>query len=236
MSHVIPGTLPLNLPGRKAWQGLRIVARFVTNVLVLLMALAGLANLVSVTVQDGQLPSFTPLSAHARRAVFENRTAFLGEHALPSEYWSALQPTMRLVDEISVPIGGWVRRLQRETRIHYQPLPIHAVLSSRHDVLAAYDANFGTLTLAPGFWQLTDGEKATVLAHEYRHARQNRAKIIASAIVQFLNGGMFQYGSPLEDEAHLYQLEAYRALGMAPERIRDYLGSRNLFHTVATTP
>ncbi len=222
-------------PGRKPGFITRLLygARTLLNIAVLLLALVGLTRLASELYGDGPLPRFRPLSQVAPGLVDQlavNSVNTPVVTAAREASWRKLQPTLVILEAISPEIATWLKELHQQDRIRYRLLRIQQWAFRDRDILVSYNGNYGTLHIGQSFWYLSDGNKAAYLAHEYRHFRQNRAKVLGELLTRTLSGKIMTYGNTLEDEAYLYQLAAYRAMSMDPAAIRDYLRQRDLLY------
>ncbi len=212
--------------------GAKVVLQSLFNVIVLVLAVAGLAKILDLAIGDGELPRFQSLKQVAPvlcLAVNQNSTEHLNKQSTPDQIWESLQPTVQLVEAVAPEIAQWVRELQQQGQLEYRLLPLQKYVLP-WEVTASYNANWDVLNIGPGFWELSDGNKAAFLIHEYRHYRQNRAKLITNLVAKVASGKLREYGSVLEDEAYLYQLDAYRALGIPYTPIREYLLKRHLLN------
>lgn len=211
------------------------LAKPMLNIVVLLLAMVGLAHVLDYASGDGSLPRFRSLrdsASHLQGRLYRNRSLKLARQEVSistADGWQAMQPAFFLVRAIAPEIADWLNRMHTRNRIVYRLLPLQRHFFSRQIYLSS-NVNWGVLNVGPAFWNLRDGDKAAFLIHEYRHFRQNRPKVIASLTAEVLSGTLPEYGSVLEDEAFLYQNEAYRALGMPNGLIRPYLRRRNLLH------
>lgn len=201
----------------------------VLNTLLCVLALTGGLQLLAAMTSDSLVSPFRPLASF-RPDLLPVREQVLTRTLRPTDsaeaHWEALSASRELLWAINPDILSWLRRMNKENRIIWEPRPN----VFNWPVLAAYDARFDNLYLSPGFWELSEGEKAAVLTHEYFHAHQNRARLFIDTIEKALSGKLSKYGSRTEDEAHLYQLFAYRALGMPPSRlVRNYFLQRRLY-------
>lgn len=209
------------------------------NVLILLLAMIGLAGLLDVGLGDGPLPRFRTLSDTAPALIPElgkNATSEVGRISAAQRrqlgheaIWEKMRPTRRILQAISPEIGDWLEEMASAHRLEYDSWFLQNPIAPGLVYLAA-DKNRNVLKVGPAFWFLSDGHKAAFIVHEYRHFRQNRPKVIANLAAKLLTGRLPEYGSLLEDEAHLYQLAAYRALGLPYNTIIRYLHYRNLLN------
>lgn len=118
------------------------------------------------------------------------------------ELWEDLQKALELLDLTCPEASDWVRDQHNNGNIIYD---------WEYDyTMARFDFLSRKLTLTSGFYQLREGEKATTLAHEYRHSIQNRTKFIKRIIFQLLTGKTHEY--VVEDDADLFESRLYIAL------------------------
>lgn len=191
----------------------RQTTRWLSGALIVL----GLCTLYDQGVGDGKLPSFNDLSGirEIRSAARQNSSQNLKAPA----NWQTLSGGRSLLLALSPPLAHWLYQLHHQRKIVYAP-PAHWQSaygqSSETPLLAAYEPWSGKLYIGTAFWALDDGEKAAILAHEYRHARQNWPKVISHRLAQWLIHGQLQYHAPLESEAFDYERQARAALGLSP--------------------
>jgi len=206
------------------------------NTAVMLLALIGLLYMGATLIGEHIVPAFKPLNP-AQPALLKNRYLILSlniqDSDSPQAHWQALQPSLALLHAINPDISRWITQLNAENRIIWKK---QATLFN-WPVLASYVWQSNDLYLGPGFWRLQEGEKAAALAHEYFHYRQNRLWMIADTFVEAVSGKLSEYGSRTEDEAHLYQWCAYRAMRMSPSDIvQGYFSRRKLYRFILTPP
>jgi hypothetical protein len=139
-----------------------------------------------------------------------------------------LQPSLSIVRQVVPEIADWYAKMQQEGRLifgtHERAEKLYGA-----DVYAAYDQIRGTLNIGPGFWDMTELDKAANLVHEFRHAKQNMPKVISDRLGQALTLRILSDECRIEDEAYLYQEAFYRALGRpASLDVQAYLQSRGL--------
>lgn len=193
------------------------------------LALIGGGHVYDSVIGDGPMPKLNVIKRTAPSVaakIYENNTASLAfREATPEQYWQALQPTLEILDAVAPEIGNWVRDRHQAGKILYA-MPGNAP----DDAIAGYQPMTRQLFLSNTFWRFSNGEKASTLAHEFRHSQQNIPKSIAVRMTQLITGDLLKYPSRIEDEAYMYQLEFYRAVGMNPSDIRFYLDDRDLYH------
>jgi hypothetical protein len=190
------------------------------RILLILIAVIGLSTIYDEAIGDGQLPHLNRIAAlqpAVTTLARQNSTQQLSADKTPLEAWQALQPSRELLTGISPEISAWLYELHQQHRILYQEpeesLSIYAMPNGT-ETIAAYRHITGRLYLGHAFWRLSDGQKVAVLAHEYRHYRQNPAKRISRQLAQLAGMGRFDYQSPIEEEAFAYERQALDALGL----------------------
>lgn len=214
------------------------IGKGIRGILVSLAMIGGTFKLATYTPSDGPLPTLHSIQSTAPDLIPGlrlNTTLKLSnqDHVQAQDYWQGLQPTLAIVKAVAPEIYQWVQDQHTTGLIVYEAKPHGEKIANDADseTIAGYHINHKTLHLERGFWTLSDGDKATVLIHEYRHSRQSTYKGAREGMIQFLQGDPQRYESLIEDEAYQYQLEAYRALGLRPsEFVVQYLKSRHLYH------
>lgn len=206
------------------------------NVLILMVAIIGLAQVVSVGIGDPVLPrmfSFDQYGNRHQQVLYRyDSTAYLsGKHDTVTQgtYWASLQSTIAILQVTNPDVAMWLDTLRREDKVRFRLMRVQQRIWGAR-VQASFNVFTGKLHIGESFWRMRNGDRAAILVHEYVHDRQSRIKIFADVMTELLAGRLGEYGSRLEDEAHLYQWECYRAMNMSPIRITDYLRRRNLLH------
>jgi hypothetical protein len=199
------------------------------NTLLCLLALTGGVHLLAAFTGEALVTPFRPLQLFRADLIplrTRNLTTSIQIGDSEEKHWQALKTSREILQAINPDISNWLEQLYRGQRIIWTPRPT----LFNWPVIASYDGRFNDFYLGPTFWTLPEGEKAAVIAHEYFHAHQNKIWMFADTIEEALSGQLSQYGSRTEDEAHLYQLYAYRAMGLPPSPIaRGYFNQRRLY-------
>lgn len=187
--------------------------KFTTRTIFVLVVILGAATAYDSSVGDGELPSFAhlgyasannlprPKFAHDPdlKLIYYRRP--YNETHVKNHLWEEIHDSVRILYRISPRIGTWVRQQYQNDKI---------VFSDGNGSFCTYDYFTGVLTLRRGFFTQNEGKKAVMLAHEYRHSRQNYGKLlryIASHL--FTSGGQ---ESIVENDAYLYEQDAVLAL------------------------
>ncbi len=230
---------------KAAWKKLVIswlvppsIGKGIRGILVSLAMIGGTFKLATYTPSDGPLPTLHSIQSTAPELIPGlrlNTTRKLSnqDNVSAQDYWQGLQPTLSIVKAVAPEIHQWVQDQHSTGRIIYETKLSGKKIDADADseTIAGYQNRNKTLHLEKAFWSLSDGDKATVLIHEYRHSRQSTYKGAREGMIQFLQGDPQRYESLIEDEAYQYQLEAYRALGLRPsEFVIQYLKGRHLYH------
>lgn len=181
------------------------VPRYLLRYMVLVMALYGLLGLWDAC-GDGHLPMLLPLrdidpSRHSSFRCTAPRTS-------DSVRWRGLTPALAILDEVNPAVATWVRQQYERGAV---------VFSDRYcgnqencDVVAKYDHLQRKLILYRAFFTDDDGTAAAILCHEFRHSRQNSAKVFRYALSTLLASQ--GDASIVENDAELYEHEARVAI------------------------
>jgi hypothetical protein len=195
------------------------------------VAMIGAGHVYNEAIGDGALPQFKVHRSLQQTSwqdrINQNTTFHLQgqKNISPETYWASLQPTLQILKAVSPEIEAWVQDRHQLNKIQYT-LPD----SNEEGAIAAFNFMNKNLHFGEPFWAMADGHKAAAIAHEYRHSRQNMPKMISTRITQMMTGKFLDYPCLVEDEAHLYQQEFYRAIGMNDEEVLPYLKARDLTH------
>lgn len=199
---------------------------------ILLLAVIGLGEVYDKFVGDGPLAGFVPLS-HAAPQLLplkdRNTTGTLSLRPVSGgQSWQALKVTRDILSASAPEVSAWLTERQAQGEILYDFVPPVEVSAYQDSCLSYQSPLTRHLFLAPRFWLQTDGAKAMILVHEYRHSRQNFPKVMAERLAQVLSGSVFSNpnATRLEDEAFLYQRAFLHALGQSDAELNLYLNRR----------
>ncbi|WP_373532042.1 hypothetical protein [Vampirovibrio sp.] len=212
-----PNVLIIRMP----WADGRSVLSALKRWALCLFVLLGACTFYDQIMGDGRLPAFNEVGhlPEIHTLVHTNSTLDFPHTQAPARGWQALRQSRSLLSALSPEIAAWVYELRQNNRIVYNETPATLWLYSKPastPMLAAYEGMSGKLYVGADFWHLSDGEKAAILAHEYRHARQNWPKQISVRLAQYLGGAQLSDQSRLEYEAFDYERQARAALGLSP--------------------
>jgi hypothetical protein len=116
--------------------------------------------------------------------------------------WESLQPTLLLLRSVCPEAEEWARQKHAEGMVFYS--------KKGTGYYAAYSAFFKYLVLNEAMFEVSDGCKASILAHEFRHSRQSLSKFILAGLWLMVSGRLpIEY---YEDEAEGYQQKVWCAL------------------------
>ena len=178
---------------------------------------------------DGPIPDVRPVNVEApdwAKQVRARETVHLQDKAVSAEAkWQGLQPALAVLDQILPEVSAWVRDRQAQ-----QLLVFDGEGAGLEHAIAAYQPSTKKLFVNEYYWGMNTGNQAAVLAHEFRHSKQNFPKLIAVTVGQLVTGGVFKYPSLIEDEAFQYQSRYLKAIGLKPTEIEYYLQERHIHH------
>jgi hypothetical protein len=196
------------LPGRfppQFGRDLRSVPRYLTRYTVLVLASYGLFSLWD-GYGDGHIPMVLPLR-HLDPACHSS-LGCAAEHASDAARWCGLTPVLAILDEVNPTVAAWVRRQHEQGTLVFSDS-----FCGRHEsrgAMAKYDFFDGRLILYRAIFDENDGTAAAILCHEFRHSRQNPAKVFRYALSHlFATEGD---ASIVENDAELYEHEAHVAI------------------------
>lgn len=198
--------LPAAALGRIASE-LRSATRYVFRYSVILLALLGLVSLWE-SRGDSQVPKMVPLMGTAKDP---NRFSALGcaeQGVGDDQRWQGLAASLAILDDVNPKVAAWVRERHDCGRLVFSDR--HTGQHDNYGSLAKYDHLGRRLTAQRGLLEENDGEIAAILCHEYRHSRQNAAKLVRCVLSFVLTAD----GDPsiLENDAELYEHEARQAI------------------------
>jgi hypothetical protein len=208
------------ITGAAVWTRGRAMAQRVLRFALLLVLLVGVGTVWDAGIGDGALPQLNNLKQSAPELVplaQANSTAHLPLETAQRQYWESLSASRTLLLSLSPQIAYWLFTLNQQGHIvAHTPDDVHQTYRVAADtpLLAAYRHSENRLYLGEAFWQLSDGQKVAVIAHEYRHARQNPGKRLGYQLAQWMTLGQLHHESPMENEAMAYERQARTALGI----------------------
>lgn len=175
---------------------------------VVVLALFGLTQ-VWQAGGDGPIPVFrvlSPLADLDPLHVSAPACIFAGTDAGTRRV--ALARALAILDEVHPDVAGWYRDTDRRGKLLFTDS--WKMGRDGPNCLARYDAFRGVLTIGAGIFSENDGAIATILCHEYRHARQR----IPKTIVYALSFVWTRQGDPaiIENDALLFEKDAQLAI------------------------
>ena len=162
------------------------------------LLLIGGLTVYDIIVGD-DVPSVSNIGHMSRERVMAhyNTTQHLqGKKKLdPEECWVAMQPSLQILDKVCPEASDWVRDRHQKGKIVWE--------AGNNGYYAKYDYVDKVLTFNSVTFSDIDGLKATVLAHEFRHSRQNFTKFFKVVVACVI------YREPhpdiIEDDAYLFE-------------------------------
>lgn len=181
------------------------VPRYVVRYTVLVLAFCGLLG-VWESLGDGPIPVPCPLRTLDPRHV--SAPQCIVEGVGDPARWQGLAPAMAILDQVNPEVASWVRQRREASAVVFSDEVCRG--RDRQASLARYDHFRRQLIIQRSLFAQNDGEIAAVLCHEYRHSRQNFAKLMKCALsfVTTSHGDR----SILENDALLYEHEARLAI------------------------
>lgn len=164
----------------------------------------GCLSLYDATVGDGDIPEPRLLGrlSPARSLAVYNTTRDVNLQTTEDEAWEKLQPTLVILKEVAPHVETWIRDRRRRGKF--------VVDMSDTGMYAGFDCVSREIKLRSMFFRLEDGEKACVIAHEWRHSKQNPTKfgklIISFVITRELKTEL------VENDAYLYESDVHDSL------------------------
>jgi len=206
--HVARGERLLWLAGRvlrRLAADLRSVPRYVIRYTIVALALCGLLN-VWESLGDGSIPTPCPLRTLDPCHVSALPCAAGGTS--DAARWQGMAAALAILDQVSPEVASWVRRSHEAGALVFSDEYRRG--RDKHGSLAKYDHLRRRLILQRALFEENAGEIAAVLCHEYRHSRQNVAKLAKCALsfVTTAEGAR----SIVENDALLYEHEARGAI------------------------
>ena len=202
-------TVPCGLSWtRRLTEDVRNIPRYCLKYGVAVLALLGLTQ-VWQAGGDGPIAPFRTLSSEAQltsQRVSSPRCMFARTDTGIRR--TALAPALAILDEVHPDVALWVRDTDRRGKLQFADS--WQMPSNGSSCLARYDTFRGILTISPGTFAESDGRMATILCHEYRHARQRFSKTIVYVLSYLWQRG----GDPslVENDALLFEQEAHLAV------------------------
>jgi len=169
---------------------------------VVLIFIVGGMSVYDIVEGDGRIPEpkMLGIRSEIRQKVHDNTTRF-DKPQTPEVYWENLQPTLVILKEISPQAEKWVREKHKKGKIRYD---------ASTSFYAKYDFISDELIIYSSMYQEEDGIKATFLAHEWRHSKQNWYKfaklVLSYAITRELHTEL------VENDAYLYEAQCRESL------------------------
>ncbi len=183
----------------------RNIPRYVLRYSVVALALLGLVSLWEAH-GDGRIPMLFPLRSIDPGHVSSRHCAAKG--VSEAVRWQGLAPALAILDQVDPPVADWVRQRHVEGAILFSD-----DYSGKRDKVgsyAKYDHFPGRLIVHRALFEEKDGTVAAILCHEYRHSRQNLAKVVTYALsFVFAKDGD---SSIVENDAVLYERQATVAI------------------------
>jgi hypothetical protein len=190
---------------RRAARDSRNVPRYVARYAVIVLAFFGLIGLWEAQ-GDGWIPPMMPLRTINPRMTSAPHCAVPGTG--DEIRWQGLAAPLAILDQVNPQVASWLREKNARGRIVFTDS--YRGQGDEHGSLAEYDHFRRALVVHRTLFEENDGEVAAILCHEYRHSRQNLARVFKCALsfVASADGDR----SIVENDALLYEREARDAI------------------------
>jgi transcriptional regulator with GAF, ATPase, and Fis domain len=171
----------------------------------MVLALLGLLGLWEAQ-GDGWIPAMMPLRTIDPRAVSAPHCAVpgIGDEAR----WQGLAAALSILDQVNPQVATWLRQKHEQGRVVFSDS--YRAEGNKHGSLAEYDHVRRALVVHRMLFEENDGEVAAILCHEYRHSRQNLARVFKCALSFVVTADGDR--SIVENDALLYEREARDAI------------------------
>ena len=181
------------------------VPRYLLRYATLILALYGLFGLWDA-YGDGQIPM--PLPVRGIDPLRHSALACAAPQVSDSARWQGLASALALLEEANPTVAAWVRRQHDHGALVFSDQ--YCGDQGDRDAVAKYDQFQGKLIVYRALFAEDDGTAAAILCHEFRHARQNSAKIFRH-VLSYLFAAHGD-ASIVENDAELYEHEARVAI------------------------
>jgi hypothetical protein len=193
---------------RRLLADFRSIPRYVARYSVVVFALFGVLSLLDA-LGDGPMPVAFPLMGTAKDPNRVSAASCARAGASDDDRWRGLASALGILDDVNPVVAAWVRKKHEDGSLVFSN-QYCADRCRQIPALARYDHFHRTLLVQRALFDEKDGEIAAVLCHEYRHSRQNPAKLLRCA----LSFAIMSEGDPsiLENDAIVYEQEARAAI------------------------
>ena len=161
------------------------------------LILLGSASVYDIWVGDGDIPEPIFVGRGTRESVmiYFNTSAHIRRESSDQEWWDSLDHTLVILDKVAPQVADWVREQKAEGRIVFE--------REETGTYARYDYIDDKLIINYHTMVQVDGRKASILAHEWRHSRQNFGKWFKAVVAAMILGEKKE--EILENDAYLYE-------------------------------
>lgn len=173
-----------------------ITARYLVVTILAIILFFGFLSVYDLIVGDKvpkliKLSHIHPATTMAGYNTTKNKNVE-GKHDL----WLELQPTLKILDHVCPEAANWFRVKYATGKV---------VLNKESKNYASYNCVTDKVKINKLLLNEVDGVKASIIAHEFRHSRQNWSKYVKS----FLSQLIFNKYEPriLETDAYLFEKE-----------------------------
>lgn len=192
----------------------KVTLKFSVLTIVALSVILAVGTTYDSVVGDGEIGQFcllvierNPRQQHS--LVFDHSGD--EQTTTPENMWDNLRYSVLILYRIHPQAGRWVMQQHIDGKL---------VLGNARNNFCAYDYPSGVLTVNKFFYNNCDGKRAVLLAHEYRHYRQNHGKLLRYVVSHMFRSGGQE--SIIENDAILFENEASVSIFRTPYRYQNH--------------
>lgn len=179
-----------------------IIIKFVIITFLLILSIIGLCDFNEYLFPEKIPPVYyIGITEERKMANYINGSWYeFGD--TPEDNWKKLQPTLRILRKVCPEAASWVVEKHDQNKIIWG--------SSSFDEYATYDFFDETISINRPIIEKKDGEKAVIIAHEFRHSRQKKSKLLKKLLIDFIT--QKDNEDIIEKEAYDFGREVYIAI------------------------
>lgn len=171
--------------------------------MLIFLVTLGIASVYDFLVGDGDIPNPTYVGYNTpeKELVYKNTSPHISYYSSNEEWFESLDKTFVLLRKVAPHVEKWVKDQESKDLIVFE--------RTHNNTFARYDYVTGKLIMNISLMSQVDGHKAAILAHEWRHSRQNWSKWYKSVIACMILGE--EQEDILETDAYLYEAKTLLA-------------------------
>lgn len=159
----------------------------------------GVGSLYDSAIADGKIPEMVELGRlnPVRYIARFNTTQYLSTTSTDEECWEALQPTLKVLNEMAPHVESWIVDMHQRKKIKFD--------HSTFGFCATFDLVSRELVIYDSMFKEQDGVKAAIICHEWRHSKQNIYKFFKYVFSIIIKKPKEEI---IENDAYLYEKQA----------------------------